>query len=159
MMAGSLWRTLPTSNGSYGEEYDRTNHNSTSHSIESDDKLRKEVKALNEKLDKHILAQSTMKKVNFVSAEEMVHVQEGEDTQFAELDRVEAWPVELRNSTGWSSRWSSWLQDGFLLHPLRIRLSCVHAPSPSLLLTSHMLQSAPKDLFQGSNMHMYANAT
>ncbi|CAA7016411.1 unnamed protein product [Microthlaspi erraticum] len=24
------------------------------------------------------------------------------------LDRVEAWPVELRNSTGWSSRRSSW---------------------------------------------------
>ncbi|CAA7050024.1 unnamed protein product, partial [Microthlaspi erraticum] len=24
------------------------------------------------------------------------------------LDRVEAWPVELRNSTSWSSRWSSW---------------------------------------------------
>ncbi|CAA7047641.1 unnamed protein product [Microthlaspi erraticum] len=25
-----------------------------------------------------------------------------------QLDRVEAWPVELRNSTGWSSRRSSW---------------------------------------------------
>ncbi|CAA7044049.1 unnamed protein product [Microthlaspi erraticum] len=41
--------------------------------------------ALNEKLDKLILAQSTMKKVNFVSAEEMEPVQEGEDTQFAEV--------------------------------------------------------------------------
>ncbi|CAA7034327.1 unnamed protein product [Microthlaspi erraticum] len=40
---------------------------------------------LNEKLDKLILAQSTMKKVNFVSAEEMEPVQEGEDTQFAEV--------------------------------------------------------------------------
>ncbi|CAA7043385.1 unnamed protein product [Microthlaspi erraticum] len=42
---------------------------------------------------------------------------------------------------------------------LCVWLSCVHAPSPSLLLTSQMLQSAPKDLFQGPNMHMYANAT
>ncbi|CAA7061337.1 unnamed protein product, partial [Microthlaspi erraticum] len=73
------------SNGSYGEEYDRTNRSSTHHSIESDEKLRKDVKALNEKLDKLILAQSTMKKVNFVSAEEMEPVQEGEDTQFAEV--------------------------------------------------------------------------
>ncbi|CAA7045888.1 unnamed protein product [Microthlaspi erraticum] len=38
-------------------------------------------------LDKLILAQSTMKKVNFVSAEEMEPVQEGEDTQFAEVTR------------------------------------------------------------------------
>ncbi|CAA7040010.1 unnamed protein product [Microthlaspi erraticum] len=66
-------------------EYDRTNRSSTHHSIESDEKLRKDVKALNEKLDKLILAQSTMKKVNFVSAEEMEPVQEGEDTQFAEV--------------------------------------------------------------------------
>ncbi|CAA7018865.1 unnamed protein product [Microthlaspi erraticum] len=79
-----LVENIANSNGSYGEEYDRTNRSSTHHSIESDEKLRKDVKALNEKLDKLILAQSTMKKVNFVSAEEMEPVQEGEDTQFAE---------------------------------------------------------------------------
>ncbi|CAA7049252.1 unnamed protein product [Microthlaspi erraticum] len=45
---------LANSNGSYGEEYDRTNRSSTHHSIESDKKLRKDVKALNEKLDKLI---------------------------------------------------------------------------------------------------------
>ncbi|CAA7053398.1 unnamed protein product [Microthlaspi erraticum] len=64
-----LVENIANSNGSYGEEYDRTNRSSTHHSIESDEKLRKDVKALNEKLDKLILAQSTMKKVNFVSAE------------------------------------------------------------------------------------------
>ncbi|CAA7041279.1 unnamed protein product [Microthlaspi erraticum] len=79
-----LVENIANSNGSYGEEYDRTNRSSTHHSIESE-KLRKDVKALNEKLDKLILAQSTMKKVNFVSAEEMEPVQEGEDTQFAEV--------------------------------------------------------------------------
>ncbi|CAA7044878.1 unnamed protein product [Microthlaspi erraticum] len=80
-----LVENIANSNGSYGEEYDSTNRSSTHHSIESDEKLRKDVKALNEKLDKLILAQSTMKKVNFVSAEEMEPVQEGEDTQFAEV--------------------------------------------------------------------------
>ncbi|CAA7056291.1 unnamed protein product [Microthlaspi erraticum] len=80
-----LVENIANSNGSYGEEYDRTNRSSTHHWIESDEKLRKDVKSLNEKLDKLILAQSTMKKVNFVSAEEMEPVQEGEDTQFAEV--------------------------------------------------------------------------
>ncbi|CAA7059468.1 unnamed protein product [Microthlaspi erraticum] len=59
------------------------------------------------------------------------------------LDRVEAWPVELRNSTGWSSGGRAGLQDGFLLLPLRIQLSCVHAPSPSYSsrpICSKMLQ-------------------
>ncbi|CAA7027687.1 unnamed protein product [Microthlaspi erraticum] len=80
-----LVENIANYNGSYGEEYDRTNRSSTQHSIESDENLRKEVKSLNEKLDKLILAQSTMKKVNFVSAEEMEPVQEGEDTQYAEV--------------------------------------------------------------------------
>ncbi|CAA7040728.1 unnamed protein product [Microthlaspi erraticum] len=49
-----LVENIANSNGSYGEEYDRTNRSSTHHSIESDKKLRKDVKALNEKLDKLI---------------------------------------------------------------------------------------------------------
>ncbi|CAA7046039.1 unnamed protein product [Microthlaspi erraticum] len=69
------------------------------------------------------------------------------------LDRVEAWPVELRNSTGWSSDGRAGLQDGFSLLPLRIQLSCFHVPSPSMLLV-HMLQNAPKDLFQRTK-HAY----
>ncbi|CAA7061979.1 unnamed protein product [Microthlaspi erraticum] len=40
---------------------------------------------LNEKLDTLILAQSTMKKANFVSKEEMVQGQEEEENQFAEV--------------------------------------------------------------------------
>ncbi|CAA7045055.1 unnamed protein product [Microthlaspi erraticum] len=50
------------------------------------------------------------------------------------LDRVEAWPVELRNSTGWSSRrssWSSgWLLPSFFAYPVEL-LPCakfLHAP-------------------------------
>ncbi|CAA7044560.1 unnamed protein product [Microthlaspi erraticum] len=58
-----LVENIANSNGSYGEEYDRTNGaRPTTRST-----------------------QSTMKKVNFVSAEEMEPVQEGEDTQFAEV--------------------------------------------------------------------------
>ncbi|CAA7036932.1 unnamed protein product [Microthlaspi erraticum] len=70
------------------------------------------------------------------------------------LDRVEAWPVELRNSTGWSSgrsSWSSrWLLPSSFACPVEL-LPCaksLHAPYV------HMLQNAPKDLFQRPNMHM-----
>ncbi|CAA7045390.1 unnamed protein product [Microthlaspi erraticum] len=100
-----LVENIANSNGSYGEEYDRTNRSSTHHSIESDEKLRKDVKALNEKLDKLILAQSTMKKVNFVSAEEMEPVQEGEDTQFAE-DQVYPQQQAARSSQATTWVWS-----------------------------------------------------
>ncbi|CAA7018800.1 unnamed protein product [Microthlaspi erraticum] len=51
-----------------------------------------------------------------------------------QLDRVEAWPVELRNSTGWSSRrssWSSrWLLPSSFAYPVEL-LPCaksLHAP-------------------------------
>ncbi|CAA7038308.1 unnamed protein product [Microthlaspi erraticum] len=44
-----LVENIANSNGRYGEEYDRTYRSSTHHSIESDEKLRKEVKSLNEK--------------------------------------------------------------------------------------------------------------
>ncbi|CAA7051082.1 unnamed protein product [Microthlaspi erraticum] len=53
---------------------------------------------------------------------------------FPKLDRVEAWPVELRNSTGWSSRrssWSSrWLLPSSFAYPVEL-LPCaksLHAP-------------------------------
>ncbi|CAA7039949.1 unnamed protein product [Microthlaspi erraticum] len=50
------------------------------------------------------------------------------------LDRVEAWPVELRNSTGWSSRWSSWssrwLPPSSFAYPVELRpcAKSFHAP-------------------------------
>ncbi|CAA7061545.1 unnamed protein product [Microthlaspi erraticum] len=70
------------------------------------------------------------------------------------LDRVEAWPVELRNSTGWSSgrsSWSSrWLLPSSFAYPVEL-LPCaksLHAPCP---ICSRMLQ---KTYFKGPNMHM-----
>ncbi|CAA7048864.1 unnamed protein product [Microthlaspi erraticum] len=55
-------------------------------------------------------------------------------TLTSQLDRVEAWPVELRNSTGWSSRrssWSSrWLLPSSFAYPVEL-LPCaksLHAP-------------------------------
>ncbi|CAA7051127.1 unnamed protein product [Microthlaspi erraticum] len=50
------------------------------------------------------------------------------------LDRVEAWPVELRNSTGWSSSWSSWssrwLPPSSFAYPVELRpcAKSLHAP-------------------------------
>ncbi|CAA7059139.1 unnamed protein product, partial [Microthlaspi erraticum] len=73
-----------------------------------------------------------------------------------QLDRVEAWPVELRNSTGWSSgrsSWSSrWLLPSSFACPVEL-LPCaksLHAPYV------HMLQNAPKDLFQRAK-HAYVS--
>ncbi|CAA7061993.1 unnamed protein product [Microthlaspi erraticum] len=46
------------------------------------------------------------------------------------LDRVEAWPVELRNSTGWSSWSSRWLLPSSFAYPVEL-LPCaksLHAP-------------------------------
>ncbi|CAA7049959.1 unnamed protein product [Microthlaspi erraticum] len=80
-------------------------------------------------------------------------------TLTSQLDRVEAWPVELRNSTGWSSRrssWSSrWLLPSSFAYPVELRpcAKSLHAPCP---ICSRMLQ---KTYFKGPNMHMYANAT
>ncbi|CAA7020875.1 unnamed protein product [Microthlaspi erraticum] len=70
------------------------------------------------------------------------------------LDRVEAWPVELRNSTGWSSRrssWSSrWLLPSSFAYPVELRpcAKSLHAPHP---ICSRMLQ---KTYFKGPNMHI-----
>ncbi|CAA7043553.1 unnamed protein product [Microthlaspi erraticum] len=76
-----LVENIANSNGSYGEEYDRTNRSS----IESEEKLRKDMKVLNDKLDKLILAQSPLTKVNFISGEELVQVQEGEENQIEDV--------------------------------------------------------------------------
>ncbi|CAA7015293.1 unnamed protein product, partial [Microthlaspi erraticum] len=50
------------------------------------------------------------------------------------LDRVEAWPVELRNSTGWSSRRSSWSSRWLLPSSFACQLSCFHVPRNQLHL-------------------------
>ncbi|CAA7021723.1 unnamed protein product [Microthlaspi erraticum] len=75
------------------------------------------------------------------------------------LDRVEAWPVELRNSTGWSSRrssWSSrWLLPSSFAYPVEL-LPCaksLHAPCP---ICSRMLQ---KTYFKGPNMHIVCSSS
>ncbi|CAA7060039.1 unnamed protein product [Microthlaspi erraticum] len=84
MMVGSLWKSLQTPMEVMEKSMiAQTGARPTTRS--SPMKIEKRCKSLNEKLDKLILAQSTMKKVNFVSAEEMEPVQEGEDTQFAEV--------------------------------------------------------------------------
>ncbi|CAA7041292.1 unnamed protein product [Microthlaspi erraticum] len=75
-------------------------------------------------------------------------------TLTSQLDRVEAWPVELRNSTGWSSRRSSWSSRWLLPSSFAYPVELLHVPSPSMLLMSHMLQNAPKDLFQRTK-HAY----
>ncbi|CAA7018869.1 unnamed protein product [Microthlaspi erraticum] len=64
----------------YGEHYESTDWSSTAHSIELDAQMRKDMLALNSKLDKLILAQFPAKHVNYVSEQTLVKDQEGEET-------------------------------------------------------------------------------
>ncbi|CAA7044521.1 unnamed protein product [Microthlaspi erraticum] len=76
------------------------------------------------------------------------------------LDRVEAWPVELVNSTGWSSRWSSWssrwLPPSSFAYPVELR------PCTKSFLAPHV-PYAPKcskrPIPRTKHACMYANAT
>ncbi|CAA7043372.1 unnamed protein product [Microthlaspi erraticum] len=74
--------------------------------------------------------------------------------ELSKLDRVEAWPVELRNSTGWSSRWSSWssrwLPPSSFAYPVELR-PCAKSSMLLRPICSRMLQ---KTYFKGPNMHI-----
>ncbi|KAG7556952.1 Integrase catalytic core [Arabidopsis suecica] len=70
-----LIENLAQSDGNYNEDYDRSIRTST----DTDDKHRKEMKALNDKLDKLLQVQQTH--LHFVSEDEQLQVQEGENDQ------------------------------------------------------------------------------
>ena len=74
---------LAQSDGNYNEDYDRSIRTST----ESDDKHRREIKALHDKIDK--LLQVQQKHVHFASEDEVFQIQEGENDQGAEISYVQ----------------------------------------------------------------------
>ncbi|CAA7049922.1 unnamed protein product [Microthlaspi erraticum] len=76
-----LVENMAISTECYGEHYDSTDWSSTVHSIELEAQMRKDMLALNSKLDKLILAQFPAKHVNSVSGKTLVKDQEGEETQ------------------------------------------------------------------------------
>jgi len=78
-----LVENLAQSDGNYNEDYDRSIHTST----ESDDKHRREIKALHDKIDK--LLQVQQKHVHFASEDEVFQIQEGENDQGAEISYVQ----------------------------------------------------------------------
>jgi len=69
---------LAQSDGNYNDDYDRSIHTS----FDSDDKHRKKIKTLNEKIDK--LLQVQQKHVHFAPEDELFQVQERENDQCAE---------------------------------------------------------------------------
>ncbi|CAA7041499.1 unnamed protein product [Microthlaspi erraticum] len=75
-----LVENMAISTECYGEHYESTDWSSTAHSIELDAQMRKDMLALNSKLDKLILAQFPAKHVNYVSEQTLVKDQEGEET-------------------------------------------------------------------------------
>jgi len=74
---------LAQSDGNYNEDYDRSICTST----ESDDKHRREIKALHDKIDK--LLQMQQKHVHFAFEDEVFQIQEGENDQGAEISYVQ----------------------------------------------------------------------
>ncbi|KAG7648639.1 Retrotransposon gag domain [Arabidopsis thaliana x Arabidopsis arenosa] len=77
-----LIENFAQSDGNYNEDYDR----SICTSFDTDDKHHREMKALNDKLDKII--QMQQKHVHFISEDEPFQVQEGENDQCAEIRYV-----------------------------------------------------------------------
>ena len=77
-----LVENLAQSDGNYNEDCDRTVRGTT----DSDDKHRKEIKALNDKLDMILLSQQ--KHVHFLVDDEQYQVQDGEDNQLEEVSYI-----------------------------------------------------------------------
>jgi len=78
-----LVENLAQSDGNYNEEYDR----SILTNSDSDEKHRRDMKALNDKLDKLLLVQQ--KHVHFVGDDETFQVQDGETLQSEEVSYVQ----------------------------------------------------------------------
>jgi len=74
---------LAQSDGNYNEEYDRSIRSSS----DSDEKHRRDMKALNEKLDKLLLVQQ--KHIHFLGDDETFQVQDGETLQSEEVSYVQ----------------------------------------------------------------------
>jgi len=77
-----LVENLAQSDGNYNEDCDRTIRGTT----DSDDKHKKEIKALNDKLDRILLSQQ--KHVHFLVDDEQYQVQDGEGNQLEEVSYI-----------------------------------------------------------------------
>ncbi|KAG7536924.1 Ribonuclease H-like superfamily [Arabidopsis suecica] len=78
-----LIENLALSDGNYNEDFDRSNRGIG----DLDAKHSKDIKALNDKLDKILLTQQ--KQVHYITEEEHYQIQEGENTQDAEVSYVQ----------------------------------------------------------------------
>ncbi|KAG7556876.1 Integrase catalytic core [Arabidopsis suecica] len=78
-----LIENLALSDGNYNEDFDRSNRGIG----DLDAKHSKDIKALNDKLDKILLTQQ--KQVHYITEEEHYQIQEGENTQDAEVSYIQ----------------------------------------------------------------------
>jgi len=77
-----LVENLAQSDGNYNENCDRTVRGT----VDSDDKHTKEIKALNDKLDKILLSQQKL--VHFLVDDEQFQVQDGEGNQLEAVSNI-----------------------------------------------------------------------
>jgi len=78
-----LVENLAQSDGNYNEEYDRFNRGSSDY----EDKHKKEIKALNDKIDKLVLAQQ--RNVHYITEEELTQIQDGENLTIEEVSYLQ----------------------------------------------------------------------
>ncbi|KAG7531740.1 Retrotransposon gag domain [Arabidopsis suecica] len=83
-LLSTLYRAQSDEN--YNEDYDRTNRGSS----DSEDRHKKEIKALNDKIDKLVLAQQ--RNVHYITEEELTQLQEGENLTIEENQPPQAKP-------------------------------------------------------------------
>ncbi|KAG7529717.1 hypothetical protein ISN44_Un124g000010, partial [Arabidopsis suecica] len=78
-----LIENLAQSDGNYNEDYDRSNRGSN----DSEDKHKKEIKALNDKIDNMVLAQQ--RNVHYILEEELTQLQDGESLTIKEVSYLQ----------------------------------------------------------------------
>lgn len=138
------------SDGNNNDEYDRTNRGSA----ESDNKLKRDVKDLTEKLDKLLNAKSSAKHVSFVSEDEYIKVQEGEPH-----DHTEEISYIQNNPGGYNQ--GGYNKGYYQYHPhpnLSYRSTNVANPQDQVYPTQQPPTQPPQQQFQPKNQYQHNQA-
>ncbi|KAG7556992.1 Retrotransposon gag domain [Arabidopsis suecica] len=122
-----LVENLAQLDGNYNEDYDRSIRTSP----DTDDKHRREMKSLNDKLDKLLQAQQTH--VHFVSEDELFQVQEGENDQSAEISYIQ-------NQGGYNKGYNNYIPNPNLSY----RSTNVANPQDQVYPSKQQQQQQPK---------------
>ena len=118
---------MAQSDGNYNEDYDRRIRTSS----DSDEKHRREMKAMNDKLDKLLLVQQ--KHIHFLGDDETFQVQDGETLQSEEVSYVQ-------NQGGYNKGFNNFKQN----HPERCKPAGPSLPFTAAESTQDLCSIQPR---------------